>query len=425
MHPFSKLSIGRTVITSICAVLFALAALPGLFASPAGEQHAGDRLLVVATTNIVGDIVGRVGGELISLSVLMPPGADPHSFQPTPRDAHLLADAAVLFVNGAGLEQEFLGDLINSAEPRRVVELSAHLPLIRLADAHMGHDDHDEHDHDEDEEHDDHEGHDHDEDEEHDDHEGHDHDEDEEHDDHEGHDHDEDEEHDDHDEHDHDEDEEHDDHEGHDHDEDEEHDDHDEHDHDEDEMHDDHDDHAGHDHGEFDPHVWFDPTLVAGWAVEIAEVLTELDPAHEAEYTAQASALIAELDELDAWIKAQVELLPHNRRIIVTDHDVMAYFAQRYGFELLDSVVPNVSTVAEPSARHLAQLSELIAKHEVPAIFVGTTVNPQVAEAIAGDLGIVVVPFFTGSLSEAGGPADTYERFMRTNVERIVEALGS
>ena len=409
-----KLSTVRAAATSICAVLFALAALPGLFASPAGEQPADDRVLVVATTNIVGDIVARVGGERISLSVLMPPGADPHTFQPTPRDARLVADAAVLFANGAGLEHEFLGDLISSAEPRMVVELSAHVPLMRIAEAHGEHGDEDEHDHhhdeDEDEHHEDdeHDGDDHDEDE-------HDHDEDE-------HDHDEDE-------HDHDEDEdehhEDDEHDGDDHDED-------EHAHDEDEHHegdehdmDEHDEHAGHDHGEFDPHVWMDPTLIAGWAVEIAEVLAEVDPAHEAEYAGRAAEFVAELDQLDEWIMAQVEGIPRHRRMIVTDHDVMAYFARRYGFELLDSVVPSVSTVAEPSARHLVELRELIAEHAVPAIFVGTTVNPQVAEAIAADLGIVVVPIYTGSLSEAGGPADTYDRFMRTNVERIVTALGS
>ena len=188
---------------------------------------------------------------------------------------------------------------------------------------------------------------------------------------------------------------------------------------------DEHDEHAGHDHGEFDPHVWMDPTLVAGWAVEIAEVLGEVDPAHEAEYAGRAAELVAELDQLDEWIMAQVERIPRHRRVIVTDHDVMAYFVRRYGFELLDSVVPSVSTVAEPSARHLAELRELIVEHAVPAIFVGTTVNPQVAEAIAADLGIVVVPIYTGSLSEAGGPADTYDRYMRTNVERIVTALGS
>ena len=396
MHLPSTLSAVRRAATGVFAALFALAVVPALIASPAGEQPAGDRILVVATTNIVGDIVARIGGERISLSVIMPTGADPHVFQPTPRDARLVADAAVVFANGAGLEDEFLGDLISSAEPRMVVDLSAHLPLRRLDEAHEEHDDEDMHGHDEDEhdEHDEDEHHEHDEDEHH------------EHDEDEHHEHDEDEHHEDeHEEGEH--------HEGDEHD-----------DHDEDE-HDEHDDHAGHAHGEFDPHVWMDPTLVAGWAVEVAEVLAEVDPEHEAEYAGRASDLVEELDELDEWIMAQVEVVPRHRRVIVTDHDVLAYFADRYGFELLDSVVPGVSTASEPSVRHLAELRELMAEHAIPAIFVGTTVNPRVAEVIAADLGIVVVPIYTGSLSEAGGPADTYDRFMRTNVERIVTALGS
>ena len=82
-----------------------------------------------------------------------------------------------------------------------------------------------------------------------------------------------------------------------------------------------------------------------------------------------------------------------------------------------------VSTASEPSARHLAQLRETIVEHEIAAIFIGTTVSRQIAESVAADLGIELVPIYTGSLSEPGGPADTYQEFMRTNVERIVAAL--
>ena len=110
-------------------------------------------------------------------------------------------------------------------------------------------------------------------------------------------------------------------------------------------------------------------------------------------------------------------------RVLVTDHDVLSYFADRYGFELLETVVPGVSTASEPSARHLAQLRDTIAEHGIPAIFIGTTVSPQTAQSVADDLGIELVAIYTGSLSEPGGPAATYQDFMRTNVERIVAAL--
>ena len=166
-----------------------------------------------------------------------------------------------------------------------------------------------------------------------------------------------------------------------------------------------------------------DPTLVAAWTAEIAEALAEIDPGHGADYAERAAAYVGELDDLDAWVRNQVASVPPDRRILVTDHDVFGYFADRYGFTVLDSIIPGFSTASEPSARHLAALREAIAEHGVPSIFVGTTVNPQVARAVADDLGIEVVIVYTGSLSEPGGPAATYQQFMRTNIERIVAAL--
>lgn len=353
-----QLILSRAALAGTVVALFALTAGHG-FASPAGEQPDGDRVPVVATTSIVADIVAQVGGERIALSVMLPIGADPHVFQPTPRDVRLMADAVVVFANGAGLETGFLGDLISNAAPRRVVELSEHLPLRRAGEEHGEHDeehedrdDHDEHREDEHQEEDDHDGHDA-----------------------------------------------------------------------EDAEHGEH--HGEHHGGEFDPHVWMDPTLVAGWAAEVVEVLAEIDPEHADAYGRRAAALVQELRELDTWIAEQVATVPRDRRVIVTDHDVLGYFADRYGFELLDTVVPGFSTASEPSARHMAELRGVIEERGVPAIFVGTTVNPQVAAVVAADLGIEVVTIFTGSLSEAGGPAATYREFMRTNVERIVTALGA
>ena len=347
----------------IWTFVVALVALAGTLAHAEGqmEEPAADRVPVVATTNIVGDVVAQVGGDRLSLYVMLPPGADPHAFRATPRDARQVADAAVVFVNGAGLEAGFLGELIASAEPRLVVDLTAHLNLRAMMDVHGHEDEHEEGDeHDEDE-----------------------HDEDE------------------HDEDEHDEDE---------HDEDE-----DEHGHEEDEH--------GHAHGEFDPHVWMDPTLVAVWAEEIAEALAGVDAEHGADYAERAEALAGELHALDAWVRERVAAVPRDRRILVTDHDVFGYFADRYGFTVLDTIITGFSTLSEPSARHLANLREAIAEHGVPAIFVGLTVSSHVAQVIADDLGIEVVSVYTGSLSEPDGPAATYQDFIRTNVELIVAAL--
>ena len=303
-----------TVATRIIAVAFALVVTP-LFAAGDHEASAG-RVAVVATTNIVGEIVSRIGGDRLSLYVMLPLGADPHVFQATPRDARQVADAAVVFTNGAGLEADFLGDLIANAAPRRVVDLSAHLNLRDMAG-----------------------------------------------------------------------------------------------------------EEGGHDRGELDPHVWMDPTLVAAWTVEIAEVLSEVDPDHAGAYSQRAATLAGELDELDAWVREQVAAIPQHRRILMTDHGVFGYFADRYGFKVLDTVNPGFSTASEPSARHLAGLRDAITEHAVAAVFVGVTVNPQAAQAVTDDLGIEVVALYTGSLSQPDGPAATYQDFIRVNVERIVAAL--
>ena len=332
----------------IWTFVIAAMALAGTLALAQDQTEAADRLPVVATTNIIGDIVARVGGDRLSLYVMLPPGADPHAFRATARDARQTADAAIVFINGAGLEAGFLGDLIASAKPRLVVDLTAHLSLRRMEDEHGHEDEHEEEGHDEDE---------------------------------------------------------------------------DEHGHDEEDEHGHEEDEHGHAHGEFDPHVWMDPTLVAVWAEEIAEALAGVDPEHGADYAERAEALAGELHALDAWVRERVAAVPRDRRILVTDHDVFGYFADRYGFTVLDTIIAGFSTVSEPSARHLANLREAIAEHGVPAIFVGLTVSSHVAQVIADDLGIEVVSVYTGSLSEPDGPAATYPDFIRTNVERIVGAL--
>jgi ABC-type Zn uptake system ZnuABC Zn-binding protein ZnuA len=82
-----------------------------------------------------------------------------------------------------------------------------------------------------------------------------------------------------------------------------------------------------------------------------------------------------------------------------------------------------MSALASPSANELARLQDLIVAEGVPAIFVGTTVSPRIAEQIAGDVGVQVVRVYTGSLSGLDGPASTYMDFMRYNVTAIVDAL--
>jgi ABC-type Zn uptake system ZnuABC Zn-binding protein ZnuA len=172
-----------------------------------------------------------------------------------------------------------------------------------------------------------------------------------------------------------------------------------------------------------DPHVWQDPTNVIVWAQNIAAALSEHDPANADTYEANANSYIVQLNELDAFIMQQVSVLSAEQRVLVTDHEALAYFAHRYEFEIVGVVVPSVSTVAGPSAQEMAALQHAIEERRVPAIFIGTSANPDQVAQLANDLGIEIVAIYGEALSGVSGPAATYLDMMRYNVDAIVSAL--
>jgi ABC-type Zn uptake system ZnuABC Zn-binding protein ZnuA len=175
--------------------------------------------------------------------------------------------------------------------------------------------------------------------------------------------------------------------------------------------------------GGIDPHVWFDPTNVMIWTDQIAEALSRADPEHKQLFADRAAGYRGALAELDAWIWEQVSRVPREQRKLVTDHAVLGYFAARYGFTQLGTVLPGFSSLAEASARDVARLQDLIAASGVSAIFVGQTANAALPQQIASDTGVSIVNLYTGALGEEGGPAADYLQMMRVNTTQIVEAL--
>ncbi|MEN6369270.1 MAG: metal ABC transporter substrate-binding protein [Thermotogota bacterium] len=276
---------------------------------------ASAEIRVLCTTTIVGDVVAHVAGADLSVAVLLPVNADPHSFEATPSDLVEIARAEVIFENGAGLEA-FLAPLLKTTAAY-VVDLSANLPLRALSPE------------------------------------------------------------------------------------------------------------GAHEGESVDPHVWFDPMNVLVWVDRVARVLGDVDPDHATEYRERAAAYAQSLWDLDAWILEKVSGLPPASRKLVTDHDSFSYFADRYGFEVIGTVLPGLSAMSEPSAREVAALEAAILAAKVTAVFVGTTVNPTLASQVAADTGARLVVLYTGSLSDADGPAPTYVDLLRYDVEQIVSALGS
>jgi zinc/manganese transport system substrate-binding protein len=178
-------------------------------------------------------------------------------------------------------------------------------------------------------------------------------------------------------------------------------------------------------HGAFDPHVWTDPSRVATAVEALGAGLAELDGVDAVAVEQAADVYAAELRELDAEIAGLLEPIPVERRVLVTNHEVFGYFAERYGFGVIGAVIPSVSTQAEASARQLEQLAEQIDAAGVPAIFVETSGATDLAEALAEQVGgdVELVELYTESLGEPGSGADTYIGLMRTDAERIAAAL--
>ena len=156
---------------------------------------------------------------------------------------------------------------------------------------------------------------------------------------------------------------------------------------------------------------------------EIAARLSAVDPGSASSYSQNASEYEGELDELHAWTQEQVSAVAPERRLLVTSHDSLGYFAELYGFKVVGLVIPSLATHVEPSAEHIEELVEVIREHGVPAVFGETTVSDRLARAVAGETGSGLVQLYSGSLGTEGSGADTYIGMVRTNVERIVEAL--
>ncbi len=184
--------------------------------------------------------------------------------------------------------------------------------------------------------------------------------------------------------------------------------------------------HADEAHGEYDPHVWHDPTNVMAMVEVIRDALMAADPTNAALYTANAEAYMAELTELDGFIEAQVAELPAERRKLVTTHDTFGYFAERYGFEVIGTALGVSTEASDPSAGAIAELVKVIRAAGVPAIFTENVANLQIMETIANEAGVTLASdLYTDALGEPGSPGATYLEMMRYNVTVIVQALSA
>jgi len=289
-----------------------LALLVGFIPWSVPVQAQGSSLPTVATFSILADIVQQVGGDRISLTTLVGPDGDAHTYEPTPGDARALNAAAVVFENGLAFES-WLDRLYASSgsRARRVVVSEGIQPLTRETGGRT----------------------------------------------------------------------------------------------------------------ETDPHIWHDVALASHMAMAVREGLTQADPANADVYAANAGAYLAQLQELDTWVIEQVGTIPAGQRVLVTSHDTFGYFARRYGFQILGSVLPT-TTDAQPSAAQMAALAREIRAVGVPAVFPENVTTARLLDRVAGEARVGVAPLlYSDALGGPDTAGSTYVRIVQYNVATIVSAL--
>lgn len=280
---------------------------------------------VVVTTEVLGSIVKQLVGPAAEVTVIMPNGANPHSYEPSARDAEAMLQADVLVSNGLDLEESLVPVLASAqAEGVSWFQAADHVSLLGLDTAE-------------------------------------------------------------------------------------------EHDEEHAEEHAEPGSRDDHDHGLEDPHIWTDPLAMVGVVEALAGVLADAG----VDVTARAEDLVVELEDLDAEVEGILAAVPSDGRKLVTGHRSLGYFAERYGFQQIGTVIPSLSTSGEPSAREMAQLIEDIKANDVAAVFSEVGTPQSVAEAVASDAGATLVPLSTSQLPEGG----SYQDLVRDIATTIAGAL--
>lgn len=169
----------------------------------------------------------------------------------------------------------------------------------------------------------------------------------------------------------------------------------------------------------YDPHVWLDPVRMAGAVDSIVEALVELDDS--VDWAAQAAPYRQELLEVDTWIDQRLEFIPPDARVLLTGHQNLGYFADRYGFEVVATILPGATTMIEPSASGYADVIDVLEASGAWSIITDFGESQALAEQLAEqvDRDVAVVPLHLGALGSEGSGAETYLDLMRWNVEAI------
>jgi zinc/manganese transport system substrate-binding protein len=298
-------------------MILILATVAAVGALAACEEGADEGVrTVAASTGILAELAGEVGGDAVEVVQIVPDSVSPHDFQPSADDRQRLAEADLVVVNGAGLDATVPAEDANAPVWTLTEETPELLAFGGDAPAEEGEE---------------------------------------------------------------------------------------------------------RDEGGDDPHVWMDPTRVAAALPSLAAVLGEVEPGSAAAFRRRADRLAAGLEDLSAEIERDLETVGSADRELVTSHDALAYFADRYGFEVVATAFPATGADAEPSAGALADVIEAVEATDARALFAEATDDPEALESVSSETGVPVV---TDLLVESPGDAGTYPEMLRRDADLIADALG-
>jgi ABC-type Zn uptake system ZnuABC Zn-binding protein ZnuA/ABC-type Mn2+/Zn2+ transport system permease subunit len=174
----------------------------------------------------------------------------------------------------------------------------------------------------------------------------------------------------------------------------------------------------------YDPHWWHDPRNTEAAVTEIEGQLSAADFKDRAAFHRNAQAYLAKLRALDRGIARCISRIPASDRKLVTDHDAFGYFAKRYGIDVIGAVIPSQTTEAQPSAKDIANLTDLIDKEGVKAIFPESSISPKLAKAIAAQTAASAdYTLYGDTLGPADSKGATYLQMERANADAMARGF--
>lgn len=176
------------------------------------------------------------------------------------------------------------------------------------------------------------------------------------------------------------------------------------------------------DQGGDDPHVWMDPSRTAQALPALADALAEADPDNADAYRKRADAYADELNAVDAEVEQTLAAIPDSDRELVTSHDALGYFADRYGFTVVATPFSASGPDAEASAEAIQEVEDAIAESGVPTVFAEEDDDPEVLRLIADRAGVEIIEDLH---VEAPGSAESYLEMLRRNGELIATGLAA